>query len=142
MVTNNNLFIDTDVLLDIVLDRKEFFKDSYAIFQKFENGEIVLYTSSSIIINAQYVGQKLIAKVQCRSVINYLLNYFIILDADINVIKKAYQSKFPDVEDAVQYYTATRDGNIDFFVTRNIRNFKYGRIDLSRDAFTGSSLAM
>jgi predicted nucleic acid-binding protein len=52
----NNLFIDTDVILDIVLDRNEFYDDSSAVFQKFENGEVFLYTSSSIIINAQYVG--------------------------------------------------------------------------------------
>lgn len=122
----NNLFIDTDIILDIVLDRKEFFTESAAIFQQFENGQILLYTSSSIIINAQYVGQKLIDKTRCRSSINYLLNYFIILDAGIDILKKAYQSKFSDIEDAVQYYTATKDENIDFFVTRNIRDFKYG----------------
>jgi predicted nucleic acid-binding protein len=120
----NNLFIDTDVILDIVLDRKDFFDDSSAIFQKFENGKVFLYTSSSIIINAQYVGQKQITKVKCRAVINYLLNYFIILDADVSVLKQAYQSKFSDVEDAIQYYTAARDRIIDFFITRNTKDYE------------------
>jgi predicted nucleic acid-binding protein len=41
----NNLFIDTDIILDILLDRLEFFDDSSAIFQKFENGEALLFTS-------------------------------------------------------------------------------------------------
>jgi hypothetical protein len=62
----SNLFIDTDVILDIVLDRKEFFVDSSAIFQKFENGEVLLYTSSSVIINAQYVGQKQLRKLNAE----------------------------------------------------------------------------
>lgn len=122
----SNLFIDTDVILDIVLDRKEFFDDSSAIFQKFENGKVFLYTSPSTIINAQYVGQKQITKVKCRAVINYLLNYFIILETDLSALKQAYQSKFSDVEDAIQYYTATRDGIIDFFITRNVKDFKSG----------------
>ena len=122
----SNLFIDTDIILDIVLDRKEFFDDSSAVFQKFENGEVFLYTSPSIIINAQYVGQKQIAKSKCRAVMNYLLNYFIILETDLSVLKQAYQSKFSDVEGANQYYTATRDRIIDFFITRNVKDFKPG----------------
>ena len=58
----NNLFIDTDVILDIVLDRVEFFENSSKIFRQFENGEVLLFTSPSIIINAQYTGQRLISK--------------------------------------------------------------------------------
>ena len=120
----NNLFIDTDVILDIVLDRIEFYDDSSAIFQKFENGEVLLFTSASIIINAQYVGQKQVSKEKCRSTISYLLNYFIILEADIFIIKEAFQSKFSDIGDAIQYYTATKDEMIDFFITRNVKDFK------------------
>ncbi|MEO8110659.1 MAG: PIN domain-containing protein [Ginsengibacter sp.] len=122
----NNLFIDTDIVLDIVLEREEFFENSSKIFRLFEDGEVLLFTSPTIIINAQYIGQRLIAKEKCRSTINYLLNYFIILEANINVIRKAYQSKFADIEDAVQYYTAIQDDQINYFITRNIKDFKPG----------------
>ena len=127
----NNLFIDTDVILDIVLDRVEFFENSSKIFRQFENGEVLLFTSPSIIINAQYTGQRLISKQKCRSTINYLLNYFIILEANIHVIKKAYRSKFSDIEDAIQYYTATQHDQINYFITRNIKDFKSGESNLS-----------
>lgn len=122
----NNLFIDTDVILDIVLDRNEFYADSSAIFQKFENGEVFLYTTPSIIINTQYVGQKKISKEKCKSTIKYLLNYFIILESDMLVIKQAYDSKSSDLEDGIQYYTALRDKVIDFFITRNTKDFRPG----------------
>ena len=122
----NNLFIDTDIILDILLNRPEFFDDSSAIFQKFENDEALLFTSTSIIINAQYVGQKQIGKDNCRSTINYLLNYFLILEANITLLKKAYNSKFSDIEDAIQYYTATQNGSIDYFITRNVKDFGLG----------------
>ncbi|MDQ6904753.1 MAG: PIN domain-containing protein [Bacteroidota bacterium] len=127
----NNLFIDTDVILDIVLDREDFFENSSKIFRQFETGEVLLFTSPSIIISAQYIGQRLIAKQKCRSTINYLLNYFIILEANLHVIKKAYQSKFSDIDDAIQYYTATQDDQINYFITRNIKDFKSGESDLS-----------
>lgn len=122
----NNLFIDTDIVLDIVLEREDFFENSSKIFQLYEDGELLLFTSPTIIINAQYTGQRLIAKEKCRSTINYLLNYFIILEANLNVIKRAYQSKFSDIEDAVQYYTATQNDQINYFITRNIKDFKAG----------------
>ena len=126
----NNLFIDTDIILDIVLDREEFFETSAKIFNLFENGEALLFTSPSIIINAQYTGQRLIAKEKCRSTIKYLLNYFIILEANIGIIKKAYQSGFADIEAAVQYYTAAQDDKINYFITRNIKDFKSGKENL------------
>lgn len=122
----NNLFIDTDIILDVLLNRVEFFDDSSAIFQKFEKGELLLFISPSIIINAQYVGQKEIGKDQCRFTINYLLNYFQIIDGNISVLKKAYISKFTDIEDAIQYYTATENGKIDYFITRNVKDFRAG----------------
>ena len=128
---SNKLFIDTDIILDIVLDRKTFFEDSSAVFQRFEKGEVLLFTSPSIIINAQYAGQRLIAKEKCRATIKYLLNYFIILEANISIIKKAYQSGFSDIEDAIQYYTATQDDKIDYFITRNIKDFKSGKENIS-----------
>ena len=128
---SNNLFIDTDIILDIVLNREAFFEDSSAIFRQFENGKLLLFTSPSIIINAQYTGQRLIAKEKCRSTIKYLLNYFIILEANISIIKKAYQSGFSDTEDAIQYYTATQDDKINYFITRNIKDFKSGKENLS-----------
>lgn len=120
----SSLFIDTDIILDILLDRKEFFEDSSTIFKKFENGEVLLFTSASIIINAQYVGQKQMGKNECRWAINYLLNYFLIIEPDINIIKRAYTSEFYDVEDAIQYYTAAKIGSTDYFITRNIKDFK------------------
>ena len=127
----NNLFIDTDIILDILLDRKEFFDDSSAIFQKFENNEVLLFTSTSIIINAQYVGQQQIGKNQCKFVINYLLDYFLIIEANIALLKKAYNSKFSDMEDAIQYYTATQNESIDYFITRNTKDFRAGDSGIS-----------
>lgn len=122
----NKLFIDTDIILDVLLDRAEFFDDSSAIFQKLEKGDVLLFTSSSIIINAQYVGQKQIGKDRCRSIINYLLNYFQIIDSNISLLKKAYNSKFTDIEDAIQYFTAIENDNIDYFITRNVKDFRAG----------------
>ena len=120
----SNLFIDTDVILDVVLNRENHYADSAGIFKCFENHTVKLYTSSSIIINAQYIGQKQISKEKCQAALKYLLEYFEFLEPTKLIVTEAYNSKFSDIEDAIQYFTAKNCGFIDFIITRNIKDYK------------------
>ena len=120
----SNLFIDTDIILDVVLNRENHCAESAAIFTCFENHSAILYTSSSIIINAQYVGQKQIPKVKCKAAIKYLLQYFEILEPTKSTIAEAYNSDFSDIEDAIQYFMAKNSGLIDYIITRNVKDYK------------------
>lgn len=119
----NNLFIDTDIILDVILNREKHYTDSAGIFKCFENHTAKLYTSSSIIINAQYVGQKQISKEKCKAAIKYLLEYFEILEPTKFTITEAYNSDFLDMEDAIQYFMAKKSGNIEYIITRNIKDY-------------------
>ena len=120
----SNLFIDTDIILDVILNREDHYDDSAAIFKCFENHTAKLYTSSSIIINAQYIGQKQISKEKCKSAIKYLLEYFEFIEPNKLVITEAYNSGFSDMEDAIQYFMAKHSGFIDYIITRNIKDYK------------------
>ena len=119
----NNLFIDTDIILDVILNREKHYTDSASIFKCFENHTAKLYTSSSIIINAQYVAQKHISKEKCKAAIKYLLEYFEILEPTKFTITEAYNSDFLDMEDAIQYFMAKKTGYIDYIITRNIKDY-------------------
>lgn len=121
----SNLFIDTDVILDVVLNRQTYYNESAKIFKCFENGQTKLYTSASVIINTQYIAQKELSRDKCRHSIAYLIEYFEILEPNKHTILKAYNSAFPDIEDAIQYYTAKDSDIIDFIITRNIKNYKH-----------------
>jgi predicted nucleic acid-binding protein len=120
----SSLFIDTDIILDVILNRKDYFTESAGIFKCFENHTVTLYTSSSIIINVQYVGQKQISKVKCKAAMKYLLQYFEILEPNKLTITEAYNSDFTDIEDAIQYFMAKNSGLIDFIITRNIKDYQ------------------
>lgn len=120
----SNLFIDTDIILDVILNREKHYADSAGIFQCFENHTAKLYTSSSVIINAQYVGQKQISKEKCKAAIKYLLEYFEILEPTKFTITEAYNSDFLDMEDAIQYFMAKKSGLIDYIITRNVKDYK------------------
>ena len=121
-----NVFIDADIILDVLLKREEFYRDSYAVFIFCEENGVNLYTSSSIILNVQYIGTKLSPyKKNVASNIYYLLENFLeIINPVKQTILKAYDSDYKDYEDAVQYFTAKDSGLIDYFITRNIKDYK------------------
>lgn len=121
----SNLFIDTDVILDVVLNRKVHYEQSEAIFKCFEISLVKLYTSASVIINAQYIAQKELPTDKCRNAMGYLVEYFEILEPGKQEILMAYNSAFTDIEDAIQYYTAKESGIIDFIITRNTKDYKH-----------------
>lgn len=120
-----NIFIDSDVILDVLLKREEFYKESYGIFILCEQEEVILYTSSSIILNVQYVGGKISSKSTVAKTIYYLIENFIeVINPNKQTILKAYDSDFTDYEDAIQYFTAKDSGLIDYFITRNVKDHK------------------
>ena len=71
-----NLFLDSDVLLDIILDRHPFAEQSLELFIHRTNETIQLFTSSSIIINTQYIGEKQIGVSLTKTGMKKLLQYF------------------------------------------------------------------
>ncbi|MDQ6761198.1 MAG: PIN domain-containing protein [Bacteroidota bacterium] len=118
-----NLFLDSDVILDIVLQREEFFQNSYQIFKMAEDQTALLYTSSSIVMNVQYLSAKFVGKKKAAEGIKYLLDFLDILDCNKKILQKAYNTKCKDIEDAVQYFTAIHSELITFFISRNVKDY-------------------
>lgn len=119
-----NIFIDSDIILDVLLKRQDFYKDSYAIFVLCEKEDVVLYTSSSIILNVQYIGGRISSKKTVAKTIYYLIDNFIeVINPTRQTILRAYDSGFSDYEDAVQYLTAKDSGLIDYFISRNVKDY-------------------
>ena len=121
---SNNLFIDSDIILDVLINREEHYENSSAIFRLFEDDLVKLYTTPSIIINIQYIGQKILTKEKCKQGIKYLLNYLEILESSKITILEAYNSNFTDIEDAIQFYTVKKSGIINYIITRNTKDYK------------------
>jgi len=119
-----NFFVDSDVLLDVLVERKPFVKESYELFNAQYNNLAQLYTTASVILNVQYAGNKLIGKVAAKNAIKEFLSFVKICLTTKETILKGYNSSFTDIEDAVQYYSAVADKAVDFFVTRNIKDYK------------------
>lgn len=119
-----NFFIDSDVFLDVLIEREPFFPESFELFKAQYNNLAQLYTTASVILNVQYIADKLLGKQAAKSAVKELLSFIKVCVTDKTTITKAYNSSFADVENAVQYYSAAEDKSIDFFITRNIKDYK------------------
>lgn len=120
-----NFFLDSDVILDFLMERQPYYFYSNGLFEKKIEGIANIHTTAAIILNAQYISQKIIGKSNALQLMQKLVSLFNICLTPKEIILKAYNSSFTDVEDAVQYYSAVADKAIDFFVTRNIKDYKH-----------------
>jgi predicted nucleic acid-binding protein len=119
-----SFFIDTNVLIDFLSDRPPFTKFAIVLFQLAESNEIKLYTSSHSIATAHYLLKKFIPEAQIRAMLDSLLDLITIIPVDLYIIRKSLLSKYKDFEDAIQIYAANSINNIDYMVTRNLKDFK------------------
>jgi len=118
------VFIDTNILIDLLADRPPFSKCAIEIFDLAERKKIELFTSSHSIATTHYLLKKYIREKDLRILLYSLLEYIDIISIDLFVIQKSLLSTHKDFEDAIQITAANSVRNIDFIVTRNLKDFK------------------
>ncbi|MNJ93055.1 PIN domain protein [compost metagenome] len=122
------IFVDTNIIVDLIADRKPFSKYAIELFSKAEEGDIQLFASSHSIATTHYLLKKYIEESDLREILNSLLDYLNIIPIDISILKRGFKSKHKDFEDALQIISATTVENIDCIVTRNIKDFRDSEI--------------
>jgi predicted nucleic acid-binding protein len=123
-----DLFIDTDVIIDFLLDRKPFSREAAIIFTLIEQKKLRGYSSSLTFSNLYYVLRKIESHNKVISKLDSLSKLVGILKVEEQTIKNALASGFPDFEDSIQYYSAIDNKKIDVIITRNIRDYKKSNI--------------
>jgi len=118
-----NVFLDTNVVLDFILNREGFAKEAAILFDLGEREKIELSLSSLSINNIDYVVSKIASKKKSREIIIKLLSLVTILPVERSTIEKAATCDFKDFEDAIQNYCAKEAGLMHIF-TRNVKDYK------------------
>lgn len=119
-----HLFVDTDIILDIITGRLPFSKEASSLFNLIEEEELKGYTTSLSFSNLYYVLRKYASHDKVISRLKELSDLIEILNVDDLIIKRALGSRFKDFEDAIQYFAAQENPLIDVIVTRNIKDYK------------------
>lgn len=122
------VFLDTNIIVDLIADRKPFSKYSIEIFKKAEEKKIKLFTSSHSIATTHYLLKKYLEEKILRDVLYNLLDYVTVIAVDTDVLKKGLRSKHKDFEDSIQILCASTIEKIDCIVTRNTKDFRVSEI--------------
>lgn len=121
------LLIDANVLLDIIMKRLEFIKDSSVIWKLCETGKVKGYISSLTIASIVDIMQKEMDSQKIEEVLSMLSMIFEFTDLCVSDIQQAARMQWNDYEDAIQSATAQRI-HADFIITRNIKDFAKSKI--------------
>jgi predicted nucleic acid-binding protein len=124
----NNLFIDTDVIIDFLIDRKPYSREAAIVFTLIDQKRLKGYTSSLTFSNLYYVLRKIESHSKVISKLDSLSKLLTVLKVDEQMIRDAISSGFPDFEDSIQYCCALDNKKIEVIITRNIRDYKNSRL--------------
>ncbi len=121
------LLIDTNVILDVLINRPEFVKDSSMIWKLCETEKAKGYISTLTYANMMYVMRKQMTPDQIAEVFRKLSLIFEFADFGPAVLERAATMKWKDFEDAVQSATA-ESVHADYIITRNLKDFTQSRV--------------
>jgi len=119
------LFLDTNVLIDFILERPKFYPAAATIISYAVEGKIQICASSMSIVTTNFICVE-----RCdmplevfRKKIDFLRDFLEICSVDDIDVYNSYDKEWKDFEDGVQYFSAKRSG-ADYLVTRNAKDFE------------------
>jgi predicted nucleic acid-binding protein len=124
------VFLDTNILVDLIADRKPFSKHAIEIFRSSEKNKTQLFTSSHSIATTHYLMKKYVEEKELRNILFNLLEFLNVIPVDLDILRKGLRSNHKDFEDAVQILCASSVAGINYIVTRNIKDFKTSEISV------------
>ena len=116
------VLIDTNVIVDVALEREPFYAESDRILTFVEEGQIQGYVSASTFSDLYYIIRRDKGRDWTLDFLRQLATFCQVATVDNSVISIALTCNFKDFEDAIQYSTAVIN-LIDAIVTRNPRDF-------------------
>lgn len=112
------VFLDTNILLDLLDDERPSHQYAVAIYVAIESGGIDASISETVLTTADYILQKVMTKEKRNSIWQELLQTVSIISCTTKLCISAVQLNHSDFEDALLYQLAI-DSELDYFVSND-----------------------
>lgn len=116
------LILDTNVVLDVLLERRPFLEPAARIFDLAERSEIEAFLCATTITTLDYLLGRHVPAISARQTVWKLLDLFEVAVVNRPVIESALRSKTRDFEDAVLDASGQLAG-VEMIITRNGKDF-------------------
>lgn len=122
------ILVDTNIILDVLLDREPYVKNAQIILTKCADQEITGYLAAHSIPDLFYILRKHYTQEERRNLIKNLCNIFHISDLTAKkILSAAEREEFTDFEDCLQEECAV-EAMADYIITRNPDDFLKARV--------------
>ena len=116
------VLVDTNVVLDVLLERRPFSEAAAQVFALVEESRIEGFLCATTLTTVDDLLGQALAPAKAREALQRLLNLFEIAPVNRPVLEQALRSGIADFEDAV-LEQAGRLVAVDAITTRNVRDF-------------------
>ena len=120
---SKKVFIDSDIILDLLCKREQFYEFAAEVFTLSDTKKIELVTTSVVYANVYYILRKILGIENAKEYLRKLRLMVGIAPVGDKIVDLALNSKFSDFEDGLQYFTA-RENEVKVLLTRNIKDYK------------------
>lgn len=121
------VFLDTNVMIDIIGRRQQFCRPSQQIMSLADRGILRVCVSAMSYATASFILSRDNKQLDIVSEFAKFAKITAATPVDAKTIDSSIRSEFDDFEDAMQYFSAIRE-NIDYIVTRNKKDFRAAKI--------------
>jgi predicted nucleic acid-binding protein len=121
------VLVDTNVVLDVLLDRRPHSADSAHIFRLIEEGRLQGFLCATTVTTIDYLLLQSLSRADARKYLTQLIRLFDVAAVNRAVIEGAMQSRIADFEDAVLEQAAALAG-ADVIISRNTKDFAHGTV--------------
>ncbi|MHC4884996.1 MAG: type II toxin-antitoxin system VapC family toxin [Planctomycetota bacterium] len=117
-----SVYWDTNVLLDIFLEREPFFAPAAKLWLLIEKGTLPGFASALSLTTVDFIVKRQADRTAARAAIHAVRKVFRLASTSARAVERAMDSRIRDFEDAVQYFTAL-EVKAGCLITRNVGDF-------------------
>jgi predicted nucleic acid-binding protein len=129
----HKLFIDTNIMLDLLGERIPFYDSIAKIATLADKGQVAMVASALSYATVSYFLAKFENSETAKSKLRKFKIISEICPLDELIIEKGLNSNFSDFEDSLQYFSALTS-DCDILITRNGKDFKESQIPVMNAA--------
>lgn len=127
---SDRILVDTNVWLDILLERQPHVDDSADAVSHAQEHGATLFLGATTVTTLFYFVEKFTDLDEANKAVDRLLDHHEVAGVTGDVLRNAVDGAIADFEDAVLHEAAVRS-HVDLILTRNAQDFEAGSLDVS-----------
>lgn len=123
------IFIDTNVMVDLLAKREPFYDAAARLFSLVDIGQCTAVVAGISFSTTAYLLERRMNYEDLSQILRQFASIVEIAAIDERTVRKSLSttSRFHDIEDAMQHYAAVQSG-CEALITRNVKDFEHSDI--------------